>query len=229
MKVCILGSNGFIGKNLQRIDDNWVGITRKELDLLDQKAVDCFFDTNHWDVVIHCASVGGHRLEKDDSSVCYKNLLMFENVVRNISKIGRLIYFSSGASMRGSPPIDSYGFSKWIIDKRIASLGPNVHSLCIWGCYGPDELSTRFSAICKERGHVVIQKDRYFDFVDIEYVKKVVHEYSINGGLKFENLVEVGEKKLLSEWATKFGATFEILEKGLDEPYVSMTYGELKK
>jgi len=222
MKVCVLGSGGFIGKNLLTIDESWVGVPRTQLDLTVQKDVDAFFESSgRWDVVIHCAVIGGSRLTEDDGNVCFKNLQMFENVVRHLTKIGRLIYFSSGAAKRGSPPSDPYGFSKWIIERRIASLGPNVHSLCIWGCYGPGELPTRFSAICKEKGHVVIQKDRYFDFIDIEYVKKIVLKYCIKGGFKFESLT-YPEKNLLSEWATKFGATFEIIEEGLGESYVHL-------
>jgi nucleoside-diphosphate-sugar epimerase len=218
MKVCILGSNGFIGSNLLKCDPSWVGVTRQQLDLTVQKDVDVFFETNSFDVVVHCAVVGGSRLQEDQGSVCVKNILMFENVVRHLDN-SKLIYFSSGASKKGNPPSDPYGLSKWIIDKRIETL-PNVYSLCIWGCYGPGELETRFSAICKNKGHIVIPQDKYFDFVDIEKVKKVVNKYIIKGGQKFCNLV--GEEKLkLSEWATKFGATFTVEKEGLGESYVS--------
>jgi nucleoside-diphosphate-sugar epimerase len=222
MKVCVLGSNGFIGKNLIASHPDWIGVTRKEVDLTIQKDVDTFFEENRFDVVIHCAVIGGSRLQIDTAEVGYKNLLMFENVVRHLPKIGKLIYFSSGASKRGNPPSDPYGFSKWIIDKRIASLGDNVYSLCIWGCYGPGELESRFSAICKNKGHVLIQKDRYFDFVDVAKVVRVVEKYCNKGGQKFSNLVdqELGKLKL-SDWATHFGATFTILEEGLGESYTS--------
>jgi hypothetical protein len=37
---------------------------------------------------------------------------MFENVSRVFK--GKLIYFSSGAALRGDPPTDPYGLSKWI-------------------------------------------------------------------------------------------------------------------
>ena len=222
MRVCILGSNGFIGSNLLKCN-TWVGITRQQLDLTIQKDVDIFFETNLFDVVVHCAVVGGSRLQEDDGSVCVKNILMFENVVRHLDKkFSKLIYFSSGASKRGNPPSDPYGLSKWIIDKRIETLS-NVYSLCIWGCYGPGELETRFSATCKSKGHIVIPQDRYFDFVDIEKVKKVVNTYIIKGGQKFCNLVDFEFEKLkLSEWATKFGATtFTIEKEGLGESYTS--------
>ena len=135
---------------------------------------------------------------------------MFENVA-NVFR-GKLIYFSSGAALRGNPPSDPYGLSKWIIDKRILQL-ENVYSLRIWGCYGPGELSTRFSAICKDKGHVVIDKDRYFDFVDVNDVVKVVYEYTIGyRTAKVCNLV-YKERLKLSDWAKKFGATYDIVDK----------------
>lgn len=217
MKVCVLGAGGFVGKNLVHNMENWTGVTHQELDLVDQQAVEEYFKTHTYDVVIHCAVVGGSRLVKDDGWVTHKNLLMFENVVRVFK--GKLIYFSSGAALRGTPPTDPYGLSKWIIDRRIEII-PNAYSLRIWGCYGPGELPSRFSAVCKRDGHVVIDKDRYFDFVSIEYVRNVVFNY-VHGYLsdKEYNLV-YPEKLLLSQWAERFGATWEIRDKdGLGDPY----------
>ena len=92
MKVCVLGAGGFIGKHLIR-NSNWVGITRNDLNLEDQDEVEKYFNTNIYDVVIHCAVVGGSRLNKDEGDVLQKNLLMFENIVRVFK--GKLIYFSN--------------------------------------------------------------------------------------------------------------------------------------
>jgi nucleoside-diphosphate-sugar epimerase len=218
-RVCVLGAAGFVGKNLLR-DTNWTGVTRQELDLTDPEAVKGYFKKHEYDVVIHCAVVGGSRLRPDDGEVFYKNLLMFENVV--VAFKGKLIYFSSGAALRGNPPSDPYGMSKWLIDRRIETL-PNAYSLRIWGCYGPGEPSTRFSAVCKKEGHVVINKDRYFDFIDIEDVRKIVWEY-----VRIENTrkdkeydLVYPEKLLLSQWAEKFGATWEIEDTSeLGESYI---------
>jgi nucleoside-diphosphate-sugar epimerase len=218
-RVCVLGAAGFVGKNLLR-DTNWTGVTRQELDLTDPEAVKDYFKKHEYDVVIHCAVVGGSRLRPDDGEVFYKNLLMFENVV--VAFRGKLIYFSSGAALRGNPPSDPYGMSKWLIDRRIETL-PNAYSLRIWGCYGPGEPSTRFSAVCKKEGHVVINKDRYFDFIDIEDVRKIVWEY-----VRIENTrkdkeydLVYPEKLLLSQWAEKFGATWEIEDTSeLGESYI---------
>lgn len=208
MRVCVLGAGGFIGKNLLR-DTNWVGVTRDELDLTDPVTVKEYFESHDYDVVIHCAVVGGSRLKSDDGDVFYKNLLMFENVA-SVFK-GKLLYFSSGAALRGNPPTDPYGLSKWLIDCRIETL-PNAHSLRIWGCYGPGELPTRFSAICKREGHVEIEQDKYFDFIDIEDVRKVVGEYIRVENTRKDKLYNLvyPEKVLLSQWAEKFGATYEI-------------------
>jgi len=206
-RVCVLGAGGFIGKNVLR-DTNWVGVTREDLDLTDQRAVEEYFRSHAYDVVIHCAVVGGSRLEEDTGDVFYKNLLMFENVVTAFK--GNVLYFSSGAALRGNPPSDPYGMSKWLIDRRIETL-PNAYSLRIWGCYGPGEPPTRFSAVCKREGHVVIDQDRYFDFIDIEDVRKIVQEYVSPKWMmpKVCNLV-YPKKLLLSQWAEKFGATWEI-------------------
>lgn len=206
LKVCVLGAGGFVGKNLLR-DTEWTGVTHHDLDLTNQEAVEEYFKSHNFDVVIHCAVVGGSRLRPDDGEIIYKNLLMFENVVRVFK--GKLLYFSSGAALRGDPPTDPYGLSKWLIDRRIETI-PNAYSLRIWGCYGPGELPTRFSAVCKREGHVIIDQDRYFDFIDIEDVRKIVRDY-VNGNRheKVYNLV-YPKKLLLSQWAEIFGATWEI-------------------
>ena len=218
-RVCVLGSNGFVGSNLLKNTD-WVGVTRQELDLTDQHAVETYFDQHIYDVVIHCAVIGGSRLKPDDYDVAYKNILMFENVVRVFK--GKLIYFSSGAALRGDPPVDPYGLSKWIIDKRIQTI-PDAYSLRIWGCYGDGEPSTRFSAVCKREKHVIIDKDRYFDFIEIKDVKYITQQY-VRDELSDKEFDLVYEKKLLlSQWAEKFGASWEISDiTELGESYIKI-------
>src|SRR5210317_1327072 len=214
MNVCVLGAGGFIGKNLIRNTD-WVGVTRHDLDLLNQDEVEEYFKAHHYDVVIHCAA----SIDQLNTETTYKNTLMFENVVRVFN--GKLIYFSSGAALRGSPPTDPYGLSKWIIDRRIEII-PNAYSLRIWGCYGPGEMPSRFSAICKREGHVVIDQDRYFDFIDIEDVRKIVGEYIRDERSEKEYNLVYKEKLLLSQWAKKFGATWEIVDTlNIGESYCS--------
>jgi dTDP-4-dehydrorhamnose reductase len=218
MKVGVLGCNGFLGRYFLQYN-KWIPITREEVDLLNPVSVQNFFCNYKFSVIIHCAVVGGSRLKEDSSDVLKENIIMFENVARFFD--GKIIYFSSGAVFKGNPPIDPYGLSKWIIDKRIMQIS-NAYSLRIWGCYGPGELPTRFSAICKDKGHVVIEKDKYFDFIDVNDVMKVVREYVDGYRTAKECNLVYEECFKLSEWAKKFGATYEIInKKEFDEPYIS--------
>ena len=216
MKVCVLGAGGFIGKNILHGTD-WVGVTRRDLDLTDQRAVEKYFREHNYDVVVHCAA----SIDQVSRETVYKNILMLENVVRVFK--GRLIYFSSGAALRGSPPIGPYGLSKWMIERRIETM-PNSYALRIWGCYGPGELPSRFSAVCKREGHVVIDRDRFFDFVSMDTVREIVQQYvtSKKSLVKYCDLVTGEHPLLLSEWAEKFGATWEVKDTStLGESYIS--------
>src|SRR6056300_547099 len=216
MKVCVLGAGGVLGKNILHGTD-WVGVTRRDLDLTDQRAVEKYFREHNYDVVVHCAA----SIDQVSRETVYKNILMFENVVRVFK--GRLIYFSSGAALRGSPPIGPYGLSKWMIERRIETM-PNSYALRIWGCYGPGELPSRFSAVCKREGHVVIDRDRFFDFVSMDTVREIVQQYvtSKKSLVKYCDLVTGEHPLLLSEWAEKFGATWEVKDTStLGESYIS--------
>ncbi len=216
-QVCVLGAGGFLGKNLCE-GTGWTKVTRAELDLLNQDAVEKYFQNHLYDVVVHCGVQGGSRLKRDDGNVTHNNILMFENVVRAFD--GMILYFSSGAALQGDPPTAPYGLSKWLIDKRIETI-ENAFSIRIWGCYGTDELPTRFSAVCRREGHVVISQDKYFDFISVSDVKAAVLKY-INGELRDKSIDLVyPEKKLLSQWAAFFGATSVVEQGGLAEPYCS--------
>ena len=80
----------------------------------------------------------------------------------------------------------------------------------------------RFKTICKQEGHITIDKDKFFDFVDIEDVRKVVCEYIDGRRIEKECDLVYQDEKLLSQWAVEFGATYEIVDKSeLGESYVS--------
>jgi nucleoside-diphosphate-sugar epimerase len=223
MKVCVLGANGFLGRYFLSKHPDWDGVTRKDVDLVNQKDTERFFNETSYDVVIHCAVKGGSMLNPEDGNVTHDNILMFENVSRVFK--GRLIYFSSGAGVRGNPPTDPYGLSKWMIDKRIQQI-KDAYTLRIFGCYGSGEPDPhnrdRFKTICKQNGHIIIDKDKYFDFVDIEDVRKVVYEYIHGKRTEKECDLVYKDIKLLSEWATEFGATYTITDTSeLGESYIS--------
>ena len=173
MSICIIGAEGFIGRNLVK-DLGARGIGRRDLDLLDSTAVDEFFSLNSFDTVVHCASIGGSRLAQDGDGVFFKNVKMFENIARHAEKFKRLVWFSSGAAIhaRDSP----YGFSKHICEKLARAI-PNCQVFRIYGCYGKDEPETRFISTCLS-GKLNIAENKYFDFFWVGDIHRVVTHFT---------------------------------------------------
>ena len=66
MRICVLGANGFLGRYFLSKHPNWIGITRKDLDLTNQSQTEDFFIKNHFDVVVHCAVMGGSMIVPED-------------------------------------------------------------------------------------------------------------------------------------------------------------------
>ena len=79
MNILITGVNGYIGKSLSENlkGYNLTCINRKVCDLTDSEQVNNFFNDKDFDVVIHCAVVGGSRLKKDSNKVFINNIKMF--------------------------------------------------------------------------------------------------------------------------------------------------------
>ena len=141
MKVLITGTNGYIGKHLSQVSPYDVTcVNRGVCDLVNTQEVDDFFDGKHFDVVIHCAVVGGSRLYKDDDNIFYNNIQMFLNLVRNRNHFDRLIHLGSGAQRTDD---GNYGFSKRIISNMIKELD-DFYNIIIYGLFDENEIETRF-------------------------------------------------------------------------------------
>lgn len=158
-KIVIVGATGFVGKSLETAwresGSKVYSLSRQELDLLDSQSVEDLFLSLDFDVVIHCAAVGGSRLTGYDAErpdVVEHNLRLFFNVARCLRSRQRLIYLGSGAEydrrhyipkMSESfydrhVPADAYGFAKYTISQYIAR-HDNMLCLRIFGLYGPYE------------------------------------------------------------------------------------------
>ena len=88
-KIVIVGATGFVGKSLETAwresGSKVYSLSRQELDLLDSQSVEDLFLSLDFDVVIHCAAVGGSRLTGYDAErpdVVEHNLRLFFNVAR---------------------------------------------------------------------------------------------------------------------------------------------------
>lgn len=193
MNILVTGASGFIGSNVIELlsnntDFNFFKGTRNNIDLYSVDSIEKYLDENKIDTVIHCAIEGGSRLKQDTSDIFYRNILIYENLIKFNHRYKVFINFGSGAEfdrkydisnvneydMFGVVPTDFYGLSKNIISKLSVHYCASVN-LRIFGCFYHNELSTRFikNNINKYINHksMIIHQDRYMDFFYMDDLK----------------------------------------------------------
>jgi nucleoside-diphosphate-sugar epimerase len=172
MKILITGGNGYIAKSIHSYLHSKYDITtvgRQDFDLTDWEQTSKWFQGKYFDVVIHTAAVGGHRLDEDTDQVIRENILMYTNLISNQSKFTKFIHFGSGAEL--NHPTSPYGISKQIIADSMFSK-ENFLNLRIFAVFDKNELFSRFikSNIQRYINHedMVIYGDRSMDFFYME-------------------------------------------------------------
>ena len=133
MKILITGANGYIGKSLHNaLKDKYdvTTITRQDFDLTAVEAMIEFFDGKYFDVVLHCAVMGGSRLKEDGWNIMDVNLCMYYNLLQCRAHYGKLIHFGSGAETNA--PETPYGISKRVIANSISEID-NFTSIVLSG------------------------------------------------------------------------------------------------
>lgn len=214
MKILITGGNGVIGKFLaNKLKDHEVyNPTRQSVDFTNREHVDKFFASHsRFDLVLHCAAVGGSRLHKDSEDVLDDNLKMYYNILHHKNSYDKFITFGSGAEMHASNT--PYGLSKKVIAQSIMG-NYNFYNIRIFGLFGEGELETRFirSALTNyiNKTPITIHNNKFMDFfymedlwtlvkyyIDTQYPPKVVdcvytnHKMSLNGMANYVN--ELGD------------------------------------
>ncbi len=201
MNILVTGANGFIGSNIIKLLSNDTNFkffngNRNFIDLYSIDSIERYLDKNQIDTVIHCAIEGGSRLKQDTSDIFYRNILIYENLIKFNHRYKVFINFGSGAEfdrkydisnvneydMFGVVPTDFYGLSKNIISKLSVHYCASVN-LRIFGCFYHNELSTRFikNNINKYINHksMIIHQDRYMDFFYMDDLINII-EYSLN-------------------------------------------------
>ena len=187
MKILITGGNGYIARSIA--NSLWekyyiIAPGREELDLLDSKSVDTFFEGKHFDVVIHTATLGGSRLKEEDETVSFYNLIMFYNLIRKKQQFNKLISFGSGAEFNTT--YTPYGFSKKVINKLIHK-HDNFYNLRIYAVFDEKEKDTRFikSNIqrCIDNKPIVIHQDKLMDFIYMPDLISIVEHYIVRKDL----------------------------------------------
>lgn len=186
MKILITGISGHIGdevfKLFQTLEYDVIGITRKEVDLTDTEEVDKYLKDKKFDVIIHCANVGGRRFSKD-LNVIGNNIKMFTNIMRNYNSYDNLINFTSGAELKFKDDkveiADSdYGLSKQCISYIIDNSNLSISNIRLYNCFGINEgrdmfMKTQINRYIN-REPMIVFKDCYFDFFYIEDLKRFI-------------------------------------------------------
>lgn len=201
VKVLITGGSGFIGRNLkEQLADEFeiLAPTHAELELLDQEAVDSFFDNNGIDVVVHTATKPGHRNAKDPSNLLYENTRMYFNLVNNIDRYNKMILLTSGAvyDMRHYEPrmkeeyfgrhipVDDTGYSKYIC-ARHAETQKKIVELRPFGVFGKyEDWQIRFisNMICKAIHDLplTMKQNRKFDYIWVDDLAGIIRYFIKN-------------------------------------------------
>ena len=205
LKILITGGNGYIAKSIHSYLYSKYDITlinRKDLDLTNTLEVNEWFQNRCFDVVIHCAVVGGSRLKDDDKRTIEQNLIMYGNLLSNQKHFSKLIHFGSGAELiaQNTP----YGLSKHIIRQSILE-NNNFYNIRIFGVFDENELDTRFikGNIKKYLNNqsITIHQDKFMDFFYMKDLVSLVEYYILNENLPSEVNCSYNEKYTLSNIA----------------------------
>lgn len=237
MKILITGGNGYIAKSLYAALSKQyevTSITRKDFDLTDRKSTDKWFELKHFDVVIHTAIKGGHRLTPDSGEVFYQNLQMFYNLFYNKDKFDKFIHFGSGAEL--GDPSNPYGLSKKIIND-ITKYEHGFFNLRIFGVFDENELNTRFIKASIKRyinqENIIIHQNKQMDFFYMKDLISLVNDYIIgNAHTSLSKVTECvyKEKVTLYEIAqiinklSDYTVPINVLDSSVGVPYIASTY-----
>jgi nucleoside-diphosphate-sugar epimerase len=183
MKILITGGSGYIAISIYQVlckKYDVTLVTKNDLNLTRIDEVKHYFKNKYFDLVIHTAVKGGHRLNPlEGPDVVLANLLMYNNLMSCRDKFNRLIHFGSGAEDKADTP---YGFSKHIIN-QLMKLDPKSINVKIYAVFDENELDTRFikSNILRyiNQENIIIHQDKKMDFF---YMKDLVSlvEWLIN-------------------------------------------------
>jgi nucleoside-diphosphate-sugar epimerase len=194
-RVLITGGKGNIAtiiKNNLQHEYDILNPSHQELDILDINQLTNYLKENKFDILIHTAILGGRRTKTENYDIVYKNLLMFENLMRFSESFKMIINLDSAAiydrqtdilnrkeSEIFTIPKDFYGFSKYLIYQRSLNY-PNIYNFRIFNIFHANEEPDRFIKSCfiakQNNTKIIIYEDKYFDFVyEIDFIKILKH------------------------------------------------------
>ena len=250
MNIFITGANGFIASHLKEyLRYNYIynifTPNSKELNLIDEEAVDRFIIGNKIDIIIHTANKGGGRDSIDFKNLTEYNLRMFFNIAKHEKHVKRIISFGSGAEYDkhkpiinvseneylDAQPLDEYGLYKSITSKYIEK-SENIIQLRIFGAYGEYE-NYRYkfisNAVVKNllQLPIIIHQNIFFDYIYIGDLVRIIDWFMHNDAKEKVYNATTGKKidlvniaKLINK-TSDFNSEIKILNDGLNNEYTS--------
>ena len=163
-KVLVTGGSGFVGKRLKKYKPNWIYISSKQYNLINEKDCDQMLNDIKPDAILHLASkVGGIKENSLKQAEFYYNNTMINtnilecarqhNVERVLSALSTCAFpdvvkkypFAEEDLLSGPPAITnfSYGYTKRALYIQSASYrkqyGLNFSTFCPSNIYGPQD------------------------------------------------------------------------------------------
>ena len=192
-KVLILGSGGFVGRNLKEYLEQFdryelLCPRHNELDLLEEMQVSTYLNNHRPDVIINAAVCKNPKFFQSASpkTELEQDLRMFFNLEKYHGFYGKMLYFGSGAELDkrtdihtakegvypNGIPANDYGFAKYLIGRTIET-SSNIYNLRLFGLFGKYEnWRTTFisGACCKAiKGiPITIRQNVVFDYLYID-------------------------------------------------------------
>lgn len=206
MNILITGGDGYIAKHLRSFLSNQYIIYapgKKELNCFDTDQVSIFFKTHSIDIVIHTALTGRDDLFSLDPLYLSNSLLMWKNLYNNRHRFNKLIQFGSAYEFPQNIhnnrvmidnlyldfPKSSYGYAKNLMARSCIDT-ENFYNLRIFGSFHHTEHDQRFFKKLLKSKNFVIDKDREFDYFNLDDLSKVV-DFMIAEDLDWEGYQDI--------------------------------------
>jgi dTDP-4-dehydrorhamnose reductase len=182
MRILVTGKNGQLGKSIHKLvantkrTDDFIFVSREELDLSDENNITHYFENNIFDIIINCvAYTAVDKAEEDQDLANQINHLAVKQLAQITSKQqAKLIHISTDYVFDGESnksyietdipnPINVYGRTKLAGEKALQTVMPMnaliIRTSWLYSEYGNNFVSTMLR-LGKERNELNVVSDQ---------------------------------------------------------------------
>jgi dTDP-4-dehydrorhamnose reductase len=182
MRILVTGKNGQLGKSIHKLvantkrTDDFIFVSREELDLSDENNITHYFENNIFDIIINCAAYTAvDKAEEDQDLANQINHLAVKQLAQITSKQqAKLIHISTDYVFDGESnksyietdipnPINVYGRTKLAGEKALQTVMPMnaliIRTSWLYSEYGNNFVSTMLR-LGKERNELNVVSDQ---------------------------------------------------------------------